>query len=635
MAPEDRSGFRFPLNTFSFFYVLALALLPIAWIPSLDTDLLKGIFAAGAMAFAALIAGIVLLVSSKYAVRIPRSPVLAFAASFLLIGCVSAFLVGGGRVALWGAGFEMTTVGSLVLFALAVVGGLSFPRSPIFFLHVVMGATALALFSSAALSLWNPELLAGSTVAGVWPHLSSLIGLSLLCSVLLCGQSTGGVRVAYALLAIVYLAGLALFFYPPVAYIAACVLLLVALYTFVFRIDNRSAWAFATSTGAAVAIIALSFAGARAQPLELPSELRPSFFATQLIAVSSMSEGFSNALVGSGPNSLSQAWEQHRPFSFNAGSLWNTPVQSSYSAATDILITLGALGLATFILGVLFMLALAVVKMHSPHGAASFTARRDTLQVLFFAAIYVMGVVLFAPRDVSIFLIGGVIFGSAARLIAAGEYRAAGSSWLVRLCGGAIVVAITISVFSIASHQFSAHVYHARGVRAFNAGDMSAGSDLLEKAAQAWGIPAYQQDAALGMIEEAFAKFRLTEGAGDPDVASLHARAISAFDLARAATEVSPRDAERWMFLASLYVRLVPYGFPDVETSALAAISQARQHAPMRPEPLYLHAILAAGLGRLEEAKSHLREALRLKQDYKDAVDLLSTLENPPPKSGI
>jgi tetratricopeptide (TPR) repeat protein len=86
-------------------------------------------------------------------------------------------------------------------------------------------------------------------------------------------------------------------------------------------------------------------------------------------------------------------------------------------------------------------------------------------------------------------------------------------------------------------------------------------------------------------------------------------------------TPSNPADADSWLALGNLAVLLQA---PDLQVRFFGRAAAA---APSNPTAHLNLAVALAETGRLDEAKRHAEEALRLKPDYENAQRLLDALE--------
>jgi tetratricopeptide (TPR) repeat protein len=168
--------------------------------------------------------------------------------------------------------------------------------------------------------------------------------------------------------------------------------------------------------------------------------------------------------------------------------------------------------------------------------------------------------------------------------------------------------------------QWAAASYHAGGERLSNERDIAGSAEKFERAAELWGVALYERDAARVELEAAFADAER----GDAEAArSGIARALTFSDHS---VMSGPREYETWISRASIYLSLLLADVSGTEEIVRISLTEAKRYSTKRPEPYYLLAVLENKLGNKEEARRAIEEALRLKPDYSEALELAAHL---------
>lgn len=562
---------------------------------------------------------------------LPRSIQLTFPKSYLpflglplfVVACVSAISIGYSRGQVWGAGFDLGTVGFFALFALSMLFAALIPRhlAPMF-LRIFLGG--VALFSGVflvALTLFQGSGVAVMAIVS-WPQLAFLLGAALLVSAAMADAGFGQTRYRYGALALFFGIALVIFFHP-----AAVVLVFVlsALYgAFVFWERRRIAAHFfpvatllaATFTGGMLLV------GVRSPVASVQPDVRPSLTATEFIIVPAYMETMRTALIGTGPHTLPQAWERYRPPQFNRGVLWSTTVSSAHSAAASFAIELGALGLLALALCPILLVVALPGRRRTPGVLDDAWSRGVFILTLFsLAAPFVY------PLSASLFIIGAVGLGLVARLFSDEEIAIlAGNRMVIRILVSATLVLAGGGLLWISAHQFVAAKWHAEGSMLLESDPVAAAS-LLERAAKIWPLSSYERDASRAILASTISTANTEATSGSVDAEDVREGIDRAATLANRSVVTDPSDYRSWLSRAVLFISLKDVQYPGAEEAAQESLNQAAMLAPARPDVPYFAALLALRRGDLDTARGELAHALELKPDYADAEMLLETLK--------
>ena len=547
-------------------------------------------------------------------VAVPRSILLLTPLPFLCIACISFF---GGpltRFAFFGAGFEFGTLGCFVLLAFAVVlGALAERRGALGYIYCV---TVLGLLSLCAFA-WN-----------VFSHIpfselaSQQIPLFLAAATIVIAvyadRAEGRIRFFCMLAALPLTVGVFLCGIPEIAAAAIGALVLVVASRYLF--DSRASLPPPFATGLLGLLFLLAVFCMPLRPaIGFNQLVRPAFSDTFAVAGAEYVHSLWDALVGTGPASLSYAWNSYRSADLNQTVWWDNTPGTTYSDAASIGLLFGLLGLAAWCLFPLAVLtALTSVRRRTIDDIALFECAAALASFCFIAA-------LFYPIGIALFFIGCAGLGICARSLSgthATYYELEGKSRLALLClcGIAAVVLLDAGI-----NQLRAIRDHALGELLVTK-DLSTAVAPLQKAAQEWPIPEYQLNAAQVTLNAAIALAQEQKTKGAVDTDSLQFSAKTATDLAEFAVRGDPRNTDTLLSRAALYALLYSAGFTNVSDRTQQLLLDTATSAPTRPDVSLDQAIFAKLLGDIPAARTYSQEALQLKPDYEDARVFLRAL---------
>lgn len=584
----------------------------------------KGILFAFLLGLALCALGIELLVARR-SIRVPDPFILQ--GLLLLVVAGASFLVSRAHIlSLAGSSFEIGTVGSLLLFFAALAAGASLSaRMAGGLLHLFAGATLVTTAFSVAIIVLAPELFGGATLVGSWMELSFLIAGALITAVTFAdtGESVG-LRVSYSVASAVLGACLILFFDTGAALASLVfVVCITAWRARLFFIDARRhalPWA---GFICAFFITTLLLLGVRSPALHLEPIGRPSLRATELVAIPSILESRSRTLIGSGPGTFSETWDKYRPVEFNATPYWDATITSAYSTLLTFAVTFGILGLIAFFLipAALVLRAISVFARGITDGVHGL--KLSALLASSAVALFFFAATLFYPAELTVFLVSALAAGLFVSLSRGGEptdYRPERVSFRILI---AIVLVVSgVGFVWVATSQFVASVYHARGIAQVPV-DMREASSSFERAASIWPVSLYERDASRALFIEATG--RVPKSAEDAD--AIRVQITRALRLANYSVYTGRGDLDMWLSRAFLYIQLVPDGPEGSAQEAKESLDRAQELAPTRPDVPYMRAALEMRQGNTALAREYLAQALALKPDYRNALEILQALK--------
>ncbi|MCE9541450.1 hypothetical protein K8R03_02725 [Candidatus Kaiserbacteria bacterium] len=599
--------------------LLPLLVLPFAWTPPY---LQKGILTAFILGVSVCAAAFS-LVRYRSSIEVPRSLLAYAAVPLFIVACLSLIVNSSLPVSFSGLGFEAGSLGSFFLFLVASFTGALIPRSfvyPFFYALVVSAGIASAL--SAVLILMRPDAVGVATLSGAWPDLTYIIAAALLVSTI-CTDSAQRLRprLMYAGVSVVLLVLFVLFFEITAATVLLIILAASGLFVAVGAIAHAGTRIPFAILAASVCVLICMLVGVRSPVLKVaPVNGYPSFVSTVLVGGALYIQNLPGALIGTGPGSFTATWERYRLMETNSSPSAGLVPDSAYSTVATIAVTLGLIGLLSFILIPLLLVA-SVTSFLVRDSSISQSAGQE-LPAALALALFSFGAMFVYPIALPLFLVAGAATGVVASLLVRerpvlrlhGDLRVTVPLAVLFVAGGLFLIQTSF-------RQFLAAELHARG-NAISTESSESRTTVLMFAARVWNSGTYDIDASRALFQQANAQARQSP----VDVEAVKKSLREAADFASLATQVARSDYRTWLYSASLYVTILSTGYPNAEESANVAISQVQQLAPMRAEGPFLEAQMAVQKGDAVKARDALRRALILNPDYTDAKNLLNSI---------
>jgi tetratricopeptide (TPR) repeat protein len=140
-------------------------------------------------------------------------------------------------------------------------------------------------------------------------------------------------------------------------------------------------------------------------------------------------------------------------------------------------------------------------------------------------------------------------------------------------------------------------------------------------------LDVYYRARAMANFSQAQEWANKTEGTPEENRAGFEGALGQSLEDSRAAVVANPASYLNWVSLGAIYSALVPLQIPGAYENAQYAYLEAQKRNPNNPEIPLLLAQLAINRGEIDQARSHIRSAITLKENYAEAYLLLARLE--------
>jgi tetratricopeptide (TPR) repeat protein len=356
-------------------------------------------------------------------------------------------------------------------------------------------------------------------------------------------------------------------------------------------------------------------------------EASPTFISTMGVLNGVLEQ---NPFTGMGPNNFAEAWARYKSPLVNSSSYWNIAFNTGSGLIPTFFITTGLFGvlaLCTFFYFLYVPYKKKIFeKMLSREHTEVTILYMVTLCLSLASFLYTIGTTLFF-----------LLFASLGVMIGASTFPHKGEritfSFLndprYSFFGMAVLVSLIVCSVSFAgfyTKRFISVSYFTKTLEATNTQD-ARGS--ISRAVELYPTDLYYRTYAqveLFTLKEILEKTK-REGFGEESTASLKQSSDSALRLAESAVRFHPRNALNWEILGMVYESLSNVGLYHAYDKAIESYRMASALDPLNPRMKLIIANTLATEGKYEEAKNVVREALQLKQGYKDALGLLSQIE--------
>lgn len=352
-------------------------------------------------------------------------------------------------------------------------------------------------------------------------------------------------------------------------------------------------------------------------------EVRPGIQST-LDIINKSREGTGDLLLGTGPNTFSAGWLQHKPAEVNRTPFWNLDFSVGYSTFATAFGSVGLLGALAWLLplGLLGAGVVRAARINALSREERYSATILSVGTLFlFAAI-----VLYVPSQNIVllaFALAGAAFGFLWRQGRSAPEDAPIASIRQGLftltLGGVLLLCVVASGF-VSARRLVAQTHTGAGLYALAQGNVDEAKKRAESA-----LSIERTGDALRLASDAGVQ-TLARIASDRNLKPEDARAQFTSEVQRVvplgqeAAARSPHDYRAHLSLARVYDLLASLKVENAYQSAVEAYTTAVRYNPTSPMiPLAL-ARLEAGAGNAQKTEEAVTKALQLKPDYTDAI---------------
>lgn len=604
----------------------------------------------------------------KGALVLPRGLIFGSAACIVVFSILSSFLSSSFEVSFFGGGAETTTSLEFLLLAILLFLFAVFFRSKerLFMALAAVFLSAVVVFVFQLLHIFFPNLTLplglspekAANFIGSWSDFGVFSGMIVLLSLvaleMMPNKSQRMRTVLYGVLATGLLFHiLALYTYSWITLALAAFLLSVFIFFRSVKRISAPAEGFETvQTGflsAPFIIAAMSavfiFAGPKINAkffevlhISPIQEVRPSWVGTYQATKGALTPIGKKTLTGVGPNRFFVSWQEHRPKEVNYTPWWAIDFNEGVGTISSFLASSGVLGflswvvfLLAFVVGGFFALRRNLDRMEpfTQYLAVSFFAGASYLWVTAFTNT--VGVVPFTLA----FILSGLFLGLMSKeglAILFEQYYAQNPQK-----GFAIATVLLLMIGATAMLGYEIFL-RTQSVFAYRGSLIaSANGDLSGADAKLIAVVRFHESDSYYRTISVFNSYQAGQLALRKDLPSddlreqFGLRFRASIESANKAIELDRENYLNWITLGNAYALLATLGAEDLSlsayTQAKTAYEEAGKHNAFNPQIPYIMTQLALSSGHADEADDFIQRSLELKNDYADALVLLSQIE--------
>ncbi len=359
-------------------------------------------------------------------------------------------------------------------------------------------------------------------------------------------------------------------------------------------------------------------------------EVSPSWTSTFLVAKDSLRH---HPLFGVGPNRFLNQWFLSKPAIVNNTPFWATDFNYGIGLIPTLLVTTGIVGFLAWIvfLGYFLYLGFKVLFRRIDDSFSMYLSISSfiiSLYLWIFAVIHVPSAALL----VITFAFTGIFFASAieSKVIVQKTYdivKNPATSFVSVLVLIGLMLGVVVFGYDMGKRYMASIFYNKALADANVSGNVPAAEADLGRAINLSANDFYYRSLSQLNLLKINALVQQNTLAQDSLKSQFQADLSTAVAASAAANASDNTNYLNWMTIGSVSASVVPFNADKAYEQAMAAYNQARTLNPQNPAIFLAMAQLEVAHKNTAAAKADIGEALKLKNDYTDAIYLLAQIQ--------
>ncbi len=347
--------------------------------------------------------------------------------------------------------------------------------------------------------------------------------------------------------------------------------------------------------------------------LSSQNSIRPNLSSTLVVGKQVLVQ---DGLFGIGAGNFARAWQLHKPQDVINSTYFGYDFSQGADSMTTIFVTLGIIGLLAFMLLTLSALYSTIISYRqNREGREHIVLGLLTLTILYF-----ISVAWLVPLSYAMLVMWMVVSGLGMAKARLTEFHP--SKKLAYLF---IPVALILGVNAITTiNKARAFTYYNKSQTATKIEDAEM---MVKQAAQAYPFDGFYRV----LVEYAITANRNLVATDATDQEALKneygKKSAEAVDAGRMAVTLNPNNYQNYVSLGRAYELAIPFDKDAAFTNAKKSYEEAVKLYPENPYLYLMLARLETSAGTKEGVRTHLTDALKKKQNFADALYLMSQLQ--------
>lgn len=349
----------------------------------------------------------------------------------------------------------------------------------------------------------------------------------------------------------------------------------------------------------------------------LTDAVRPNFTSSFVVAKNVM---INDGVFGIGAGDYSRAWQLYRPQSVIASQYFGYEFSQGYSTITTLFTTVGILGFVGFLM-------LTLSALYNTYAAYRTTRDGDDHFITGLLALVLLYLAIISwvlPLSFAMLVVWMVVAGLGLAKTKLSEYHPS-----KKLAYIFIPLAVLLLVNAcVTAQKMRAFMLFSKAQTVLNAsGPVDEVGDLIRQAYSTYNYDGFYR----AHIDYVIAAERVLMSKATQDQAALQTeyleKAQVAVDAGREAVKINGSNYQNYVALGRAYELAIPFEKEGGYERAKEAYEEAVKLYPNNPYLYVMLARLEASAGTKEGVRTQLTEALKKKQNFADALYLMSQLE--------
>lgn len=354
-------------------------------------------------------------------------------------------------------------------------------------------------------------------------------------------------------------------------------------------------------------------------------EVRPSIRSTYDIAKAAHGDSPAHLLLGTGPNTFSEAWIAFKPAEVNQSAFWNIDFNVGFSTLLTAFSTVGVAGVLLWLLPSVLVAAAAVRVLRL--GVLSREERAAAAGIVFASLFLTLGLALYVPSaNVALlsFVLSGAAFGFLWRQgrSVPPDYAPTRLTSLAAGLVGFMLVAVVVAGAFMTGRRALAYSFIQQGLQALSQQDAERARILAARS-----LKVETTGEALRLLTDAgnlhIQQLAQTEPAPQ-DVATVQQQFAAVvqetIQAGQLAVQFNAKDYRPYLSVGRVYEVLSALNVEGAYESAKASYQGAAERNPTSPAIPLILARLESSRGNFARAQEEAGRSLTLKPNYTDAI---------------
>lgn len=367
---------------------------------------------------------------------------------------------------------------------------------------------------------------------------------------------------------------------------------------------------------AAIAIVAVMFLS-WAVLISSQDSVRPGFKDSLLVGKDVV---MNDGVFGIGAGDYTRAWQLYRPQSVITSNYFAYDFNQGFSTVTTLLVTTGILG----VIGFLMLILTALYSTFLSYRKSEHGEERMITGFLALTLLYLLGVSLVIPLSFSMLVVWMVIGGFGLAKAKLNEYHPSKKLAFLMI---PLAVILVVNVGGVLQKARAFNVFNKAQVELSTNGPTEKVGEYMTKAEMIYPFDGFYRS-HVDYIVQAEQLIMASSTENQESIKDEYLKnSQKAVDVALLAVKNNPSNYQNYVTLGRAYELAIPF---DKEGGYDRAKKSYEEAIKLYPENPYLYVMIArleASAGSKEGVRTQLTEALKKKQNFADALYLMSQLE--------